>query len=75
VQVNAVGQVVLKLKTTWRDGPTRLVMSPLEFMQLPIEWPVCGDQIHGLYVCSGSITADRGRLLFGSSTWRAAFRL
>jgi hypothetical protein len=24
---------VLKLKTTWRDGTTHLVMSPLEFMQ------------------------------------------
>jgi hypothetical protein len=27
------GQVVLKLKTAWRDGTTRLVMSPREFMQ------------------------------------------
>jgi hypothetical protein len=33
VQCNAAGQVVLKLKTPWRDGTTRLVMSPLEFMQ------------------------------------------
>ena len=33
VQVNAAGQVVLKLKTAWRDGTTHLVMSPLEFMQ------------------------------------------
>ena len=33
VQTNAAGQVVLKLKTPWRDGPTHLVMSPLEFMQ------------------------------------------
>ncbi len=33
VQTNAVGQVVLKLKTAWRDGTTHLVMSPLEFMQ------------------------------------------
>ena len=29
VQPNAAGQVVLKLKTAWRDGATRLVMSPL----------------------------------------------
>lgn len=29
----AAGQVVLKLKTTWRDGTTHLVMSPLEFTQ------------------------------------------
>jgi hypothetical protein len=34
VQLNAAGQVELKLKTPWRDGTTHLVMSPLEFMQL-----------------------------------------
>ena len=33
VQVNAAGQVELKLKTPWRDGTTHLVMSPREFMQ------------------------------------------
>ena len=33
VQTNAAGQVVLKLKTPWRDGTTHMVMSPLEFMQ------------------------------------------
>ena len=33
VQCNAAGQVVLKLKTPWRDGTTHLVMSPMEFMQ------------------------------------------
>jgi len=33
VQTNAAGQVVLKLKTAWRDGTTHLVMSPLERMQ------------------------------------------
>jgi hypothetical protein len=33
VQTDATGQVVLKLKTAWRDGTTHLVMSPLEFMQ------------------------------------------
>ncbi len=33
VQLNASGQVELKLKTPWRDGTTHLVMSPLEFMQ------------------------------------------
>jgi hypothetical protein len=36
VQTNAAGQVVLKLKTPWRDGTTHLVMSPLEFMQIHI---------------------------------------
>ena len=29
----SAGQVVRKLKTSWRDGTTHLVMSPLEFMQ------------------------------------------
>ena len=33
VQTNAAGQVVLKLKSPWRDGSTHLVMSLLEFMQ------------------------------------------
>ncbi len=33
VQTNAAEQVVLKLKTPWRDGTTHLVMSPLDFMQ------------------------------------------
>ena len=33
VQTDAAGQVVLKLKTPWRDGSSHLVMSPLEFMQ------------------------------------------
>jgi Putative transposase len=33
VELNAAGQLVLRLKTSWRDGTTHLVMSPLEFMQ------------------------------------------
>ena len=33
VQTNAAGQVVLKLKTAWRDGTTHLIMSSVEFMQ------------------------------------------
>lgn len=33
VQCNAAKQIVLKLKTAWRDGTTYLVMSPLEFVQ------------------------------------------
>ncbi len=33
IQLNAAGQVELKLKTPWRGGTTHLVMSPLEFMQ------------------------------------------
>jgi Putative transposase len=33
VQINAAGQVELKLNTPWQDGTTYQVMSPLEFMQ------------------------------------------
>jgi hypothetical protein len=33
VQINAAGQVELKLKMPWRDGTTHLVMSPLVFMK------------------------------------------
>lgn len=33
VQLNAAGQVELKLKTPWRDGTTPLLRRPLEFMQ------------------------------------------
>ena len=33
LSVNHAGQVVLKLKTPYRDGTSYLVMSPLEFMQ------------------------------------------
>jgi hypothetical protein len=31
--LNRAGQVVLTLKTPYRDGTTPIVMSPLEFMQ------------------------------------------
>ena len=33
LSVNRAAQVVLKLKTPWRNGTTHRVMSPLEFMQ------------------------------------------
>lgn len=33
MQLNAAGQVEIKLETPWRDGTTHLVMSLLEFMQ------------------------------------------
>jgi len=35
VQTNAASQVVPKLKTSWRDGTTQLVICPLEFMREP----------------------------------------
>jgi len=31
--LNDAGQMVLTLKTPYRDGATHIVMSPLEFMQ------------------------------------------
>ena len=31
--MNRAGQVVLKLKTPYRNGTTHIVMSPMEFMQ------------------------------------------
>jgi hypothetical protein len=33
VELNAAGQVELKLKTPWRDGTTHIVMGSLQFMQ------------------------------------------
>ena len=42
VQTNAAWQVVLKLKTPWRNGTAHLVMSPLEFMQRLAAWATEG---------------------------------
>jgi hypothetical protein len=67
VQTNAAGQVVLKLKTPRRDGTTHLALSPLELMQLSIEWPVCGSQIRWFYVCSGSVTTTQPTMTAGRS--------
>jgi hypothetical protein len=33
LSINREGNVVLKLKTAWRNGATHIVMAPLEFMQ------------------------------------------
>ena len=33
LSINREGNVVLKLKTPWRNGATHIVMSPMEFMQ------------------------------------------
>ena len=33
LSINRQGQVVLKLKTAWRDGASHIVLTPLEFMQ------------------------------------------
>ena len=35
LSVNRAGQIVLKLKTAWRDGTSHHVMAPMEFMQRP----------------------------------------
>ena len=54
VRCNAAGQLVMKLKMPWRSDMTLLVISPLEFMQPPIQGPLCGSQIRRRYVSSGS---------------------
>jgi hypothetical protein len=58
------------------SGPstTHLVMSPLEFMQRPLEWLPCGGLLHWFDVSRGSAAADRGRRPSGRSTWGSAFR-
>jgi hypothetical protein len=33
VHLNAAGQTQFKLEATWRDGTSRLTMSPLQFIQ------------------------------------------
>ena len=33
MSINSKGQVVIKLKTPWKDGATHIVLEPLEFMQ------------------------------------------
>jgi hypothetical protein len=54
VQTNAAGQVVLKLKTAWRDGTTHLAMSPLELTQRHIDGQLCGIEFCERYVWIGS---------------------
>jgi hypothetical protein len=50
VQLNAAGQVELKLKTPWRAGTTHLVMSPLEFKQRHIDGQLCRIEFCDRYV-------------------------
>ena len=69
LQCKAVGQEVVKLKTPWRDVITHLVALPLEFMQLSIDWLVCGGQLHWFYVCSGW---ERARHTFKLGGWQQA---
>ena len=33
MSINSKGQVVIKLKTPWKDGATHIVLEPLEFMR------------------------------------------
>ena len=71
VQCNAAGQVVLTLKTPWRDGTTHLVMSPLEFMQrlaargaTPAAAPdalLSRANAHRRAACAGGPVRTRGR--------------
>jgi len=56
VQTNAAGQVVLKLKTPWRDGTTHLVPR----LAQTVQWTVCA---------SRRARALRGRGLQGCRRW------
>ncbi len=58
-ETNAAGQVVLKLKTAWRDGTTHLMKSPLETIQRHIEWRLRGSQIRVCCVGNGSPAGAR----------------
>jgi Putative transposase len=62
VQTNTVGQVVLKLKTAWRDGTTHLVMLPLEFMQR-LAAQVPRPRLHLILGVAGACTPS------GASPW------
>jgi len=82
LQTNAAGQVVLKLKTPWRDGTTHPVMSPLESKKLLIQRPLCGRRIRRCYVSRGSVTACQPRSVAGGwtahcrhSAWEAEGRV
>jgi hypothetical protein len=72
MQTNAAGQVVLKLKTAWRDGTTHLVMSPLEFMQR-LAALVPRPRLHLIRLVDvegrvrGAMVKERGRLNVRSS--------
>ena len=78
VKNNAAGQVVLKFKTAWRDGTTRLVMSPMQFMQrlaalVPTPTPMLrpirvGVRITSLHEVSGLPLREHGVLAPSSAT-------
>jgi hypothetical protein len=67
-QCNAARQVVLKLKTPWRDGTTHLVISPLEFMQrlaLPFKRP-CLPAFQGHRAIGRFAPADSAQRMSGA---------
>ena len=82
IQLNAAGQVELKLKTPWRDGTTHLVMSPLEFMQrlaalVPQEPPAqaqAATEAADAADCEVTVAADslRPRVNLGARACKAA---
>ena len=39
LSIKRQGQVLLKLKTAWRNGTSHIVLTPLEFMQRPRWYP------------------------------------
>ena len=50
VQTNAVAQVVLMLKTAWRDATTHLLMTLMKFRHRQVGWRLCGSQIRERHV-------------------------
>ena len=66
VQLNAAGQVELKLKSPRRDGTTHLVMNPLEILQR-VNAQLCAENQANLFVTMilGIVETGTGRMVYG----------
>jgi hypothetical protein len=82
VQTNAAGQVVLKLKTPWRDGTTHLVMSPAMAIRRcgrvagyvgRTSRPVTGPEIFVMHV--RPVVAGSSRWQLQTRLWKPVVRL
>ena len=63
LQTNAAGEVVLKLKSPWRDGTPHLVMSPLEFMQRRAAVPTPRLHLIGFHAALAPSSTTSAKLL------------
>jgi len=61
VQINITRQMVLRLKTPWRDGTTHMVMSPLEFIQLGLPSARSGHAQRALGLPGWDAVRERGQ--------------